>query len=136
MKVILACIADHAATGQNGKLNIQGIFDHIATRQVPAVHPQMFLVVRMSLEFEDNDRSHAALIELVDEDGGVAAKLEGAIALAVPIPPGKRAVINQVVTLRNVGFTRAGRYVFRISADGAQPFEVPFDVILLPSPAT
>ena len=47
MNVRLAVLADYANVTGDGKLNILGIFDRINLLQIPAVHPQMHLVLRI-----------------------------------------------------------------------------------------
>ncbi len=44
-----ALFCDYANVSMDGKLNMSGIFDRIMTEQVPAVHPQMFVVSKLFL---------------------------------------------------------------------------------------
>ena len=44
-----ALFCDYASLSMDGKLNMNGIFDRIMTEQVPAVHPQMFVVSKLFL---------------------------------------------------------------------------------------
>lgn len=44
-----AIFCDYASLSMDGKLNLCGIFDRIMTEQVPAVHPQMFVVSKLFL---------------------------------------------------------------------------------------
>ena len=47
MLVKLAVLADYANVTSDGKLNILGIFDRMNVLNLPAVHPQMNLVLRL-----------------------------------------------------------------------------------------
>lgn len=44
-----AMFCDYASLSMDGKLNMNGIFDRIMTEQVPATHPQMFVVSKLYL---------------------------------------------------------------------------------------
>ena len=66
MQIILACLCDHSTADASGKLSIIGVFDNIFAHRFPAVHPTMFLVLRLELSFSDNHRSHKIQVRLVD----------------------------------------------------------------------
>jgi len=44
-----AMFCDHASLSMDGKLNMNGIFDRIMTENMPATHPQMFVVSKLYL---------------------------------------------------------------------------------------
>ena len=69
MQVKLAVLADYANVTAEGKLNILGIFDRINLVQVPAVHPQMHLVLRLEARAAERDRVHRVEIRLHDPQG-------------------------------------------------------------------
>lgn len=69
MKVMFACVADQAWVDQSGKLSVSGIFDRITASAFPAHHGKMFLVFRLMLEYEDNDKPHSITFSLTDADG-------------------------------------------------------------------
>ena len=47
MDIQIAVLCD-AATDNNGKLNLLGAFDTIFTSQLPAIHPQCSIALRMT----------------------------------------------------------------------------------------
>jgi hypothetical protein len=42
-----AMFCDHASLTMDGKLNLMGIFERIMSEQMPAMHPQMFVVSKI-----------------------------------------------------------------------------------------
>lgn len=69
LKVALGLLADYANVSREGKLNILGIFEQISAQSVPAVHPQMQLVMALEADRVDADREQKIGIELIDADG-------------------------------------------------------------------
>jgi hypothetical protein len=57
-----------AATDDNGKLNLLGAFDTIYTRQLPAVHPQCSIALRVTFDHED-EGEHQLRFSFMDADG-------------------------------------------------------------------
>lgn len=130
MRVVLACLCDHAKADPLGKLDVIGIFDTLWAKEYPTVHPIMFLALRIELGFEDSHKTHRLEIDLVDEDGiATGGKVEGSM-LPPEILPGKRVVINQLLTLQQIRIARPGSYTFRIRLDDNPPTEVRFDATL------
>ena len=134
MKVMFACLADHAQADQQGKLNIMGVFDRIQAGRFPARHPQMFLVFRLLLDADDNAKPHRLTIVLRDADHREAAKFEADLAMHT-IEAGEFVTINQMIRLADVTFIKPGRYVFAIRADQEEEVTVPFDVAPIPPTA-
>lgn len=127
MKVLFACLADHAEASQSGKLNIMGVFDNIQARRFPAAHPQMFLVFRLLADFDDYSKPHRVTVKLIDQDGKVLAELQAQAGLSERVPPGQFVTLNQIIKLNNVIFPKAGRFDFVVTADGEET-RVPFEV--------
>lgn len=44
-----AIFCDYASVQSNGKLNMDGIFDRMVTKEFPFIHPQLFVVSKMLL---------------------------------------------------------------------------------------
>src|SRR5512139_2943525 len=68
MNIQVAVLCD-AATDDNGKLNLLGAFDTIYTQQLPAVHPQCSIALRVTFGHED-EVDHQLRLNFVDADGG------------------------------------------------------------------
>ena len=56
MNIQVAVLCD-AATDDNGKLNLLGAFDTIYTQQLPAVHPQCSIALRVTFASADEGLS-------------------------------------------------------------------------------
>jgi hypothetical protein len=69
MHVRLAVLADYANVTGDGKLNILGIFARINLMQIPAVHPQMHLVLRIEAHPSELNRAYDVEIRLQDPAG-------------------------------------------------------------------
>ena len=80
MKLEVFCLCD-AATVAGGKLNILGAFDSLFANQIPAVHSQCAIALRMRFtRIEEGD--HRIKITVVDEDGkSVMPALEGKMSV-------------------------------------------------------
>ena len=67
MNIQVAVLCD-AATDDNGKLNLLGAFDTISTPQLPAVHPQCSVALRVTF-FSADEGKHNLKFNFVDADG-------------------------------------------------------------------
>ncbi len=129
MQVKLAVVADHANVSAEGKLNILGIFDRIVVSNLPAVHPQMHLVVRLEAHPAERDRSHQVEVRLHDPDGQAVFELKGDI---VPQgPPGEAITANHIIGINNLVLARTGEYLFVVFVDHDLKAETPLIVDFL-----
>src|SRR6266576_4905432 len=64
MNIQVAVLCD-AATDDNGKLNLLGAFDTIKTPQLPAVHPQCSIALRVTF-FSGDEGKHELQLNFVD----------------------------------------------------------------------
>src|SRR2546425_11949134 len=67
MHVQIAALCD-AATDYNGKLNLLGTFDTVLTQQMPAVHPQCSVALRIVFD-KIEEGHHKVKMNFVDDDG-------------------------------------------------------------------
>ena len=113
VQVALALLADGANISREGKLNILGIFDRISTQSLPAIHPQMQLIMILEADRSDADREHKLGIELINADGAKLLSMSGNIKFSTP-PPGEHIRINHIIQLNNLRFERFGSFEFKI----------------------
>ena len=135
MQVKLAVLADYANVTGDGKLNILGIFDRMNVATLPAVHPQMNLVLRLEAHPAEHDRPHPVEIRLNDPDGQTVFEVRGEI---VPHgDPGQTIATNQILTLNNLQLNRTGDYTFIVLVNNDLKAEVPLTVDFgaVPGPA-
>lgn len=130
MQVKLALLADYANVTAEGKLNILGIFDRIAVQQLPVVHPQMHLILRLEAHTAERNRAHNIEIRLHDPDGQTVFEVKGDI---VPRgAPGQTISTNQILTLNNLQLTKTGGYTFIVFVNNDLKTEVPLGIELNP----
>jgi hypothetical protein len=126
MQVKLALLADYANVTAEGKLNILGIFDRITVQELPAVHPQMHLILRLEAHAAERNRSHAIEIRLYDPDGLTVFEVKGDM---VPHgAPGVTSATNQILTLNNLQLSKAGGYMFVVFVNNDLKSEIPLGV--------
>lgn len=128
IQVTLALLADYANVSREGKLNILGIFDRINAQSVPAVHPQMQLVMTLEADRGDADKEHRVEIELIDADGTKLFSIGGNLKFGAP-PPGEHVRINHIIQLNGLRFDRFGNYEFKILINNEVRKSVPISVV-------
>ena len=130
MDIQIAVLCD-AATDNNGKLNILGTFDTIYTSQLPAIHPQCSIAIRMTFN-KSEEGTRAVKLNFVDEDGkSVMPPIEIPIEVAVP----EETIFlsrNFIVNIQKLKFEKEGLYSIDIAVDGRQVGNIPLLVRIPP----
>ena len=123
MDMQIAVLCD-AATDNNGKLNILGTFDTIHTNQLPAVHPQCSIALRMSFN-KVEEGQHKLKLHFVDEDGKlVMPSIDIPVEVVVP----EDSIFlsrNFIVNIQQLKFQNPGFYAINIALDGGQVGSIP-----------
>jgi hypothetical protein len=128
MQVKLALLADYANVTAEGKLNILGIFDRINVHELPVVHPQMHLILRLEAHPAERGRAHNVEIRLHDPDGQTIFEVTGDM---VPQGTGGQTVsTNQILTLNNLHLAKTGGYNFVVLVNNDLKSEVLLEVEL------
>ena len=132
MIIEVAVLCD-AATDDNGKLNLLGAFDTIYTQQLPAVHPQCSIALRVTFGHED-EGTHQLQLSFVDADGR-------SIMPGIPIPvevvlPGDShfGTRNFIVNIQQLKFESPGLYSTDIALDNRTQASIPLLVKHTPPP--
>jgi hypothetical protein len=128
MQVKLALLADCANVTTEGKLNILGVFDRISVLELPAVHPQMHLILRLEAHPAERDRVHPIEIRLHDPDGQTVVELKGEVVPRGGSPEQTTIASNQIITLNHLTFATTGEYTFVVFVDNDLKAEVPLTV--------
>ena len=128
MQVKLALLADYANVTAEGKLNILGIFDRIRVQDVPVVHPQMHLILRLEAHAAERGRSHPVEIRLHDPDGQTVFEVRGEVVPHGAV--GHAIATNQILTLNNLQLTKTGGYTFVVLVNNDLKYELPLEVEL------
>ncbi|HBO83786.1 MAG TPA: hypothetical protein DD641_02145 [Deltaproteobacteria bacterium] len=130
VRVALGLLADYANVSREGKLNILGIFEQISAQSVPAVHPQMQLVMALEADRVDADREQKIGLELIDADGAKLLSISGDLKFGPP-PHGGKIRINHMIQLNNLQFNRFGDYEFKIIINNEVRYSIPLSVVEL-----
>src|SRR5438093_8363705 len=116
MHIQVAVLCD-AATDDNGKMNLLGAFDTIYTQQLPAVHPQCSIALRVTF-FSGDEGKHNLQINFVDADGRSIMQNFPPMPIEVVLPDdihfGTR---NFIVNIQQLKFENPGLYSIDISLD-------------------
>lgn len=131
MRIPLAVLADYANLSADGKLNIMGIFDIIFASRVPALHPQMQLVLKLQSEPAERGTEKKLDVRLIDEDGKKLVGLESSFRVPDDFP--LTGEIPQIISLGGLRFERFGEYAFHVLVNGDTKAHVPFCVKQFPS---
>jgi Family of unknown function (DUF6941) len=131
MDIQIAVLCD-AATDNNGKLNILGTFDTIYTSQLPAIHPQCSIALRMTFS-KVEEGAHKVKLNFVDEDGhSVMPPIE--IPIEVQVPDETIFLSrNFIVNIQKLKFEKEGLYSIDIAVDGRQEGNIPLLVKVPPA---
>src|SRR5216110_1550455 len=115
MNFRVAVLCD-AATDENGKLNLLGAFDTICTPQLPVVHPQCSIALRVTF-FAGEEGKHKLQVNIVDADGRSIANLPP-LEIEVSLPDDMHfGTKNFIVNLQNMRFENAGLYSIDVRLD-------------------
>ena len=108
MNIQVAVLCD-AATDDNGKLNLLGSFDTIYAPQLPAVHPQCAVALRVT--FMSGDEGERKLkLNFVNADGrAIMPPIEIPVTVALP-DDAYFLTRNFIVNIQQLKFTEAGLY--------------------------
>ena len=123
MNIQVAVLCD-AATDENLKLNLLGAFDTISTPQLPAVHPQCSIALRVSFGHQD-EGEHKLRLNFVDADGGsIMPSIDIPVQVVLPgdLHFGTR---NFIVNIQQLKFENPGLYSIDISLDDQPQGSIP-----------
>jgi len=121
IQVVVLC---DAATDDNGKLNLLGAFDTIYTQQLPAVHPQCSIALRVTFGHED-EGEHKLRLNFVDADGrSIMPGID--IPVKVELPGDSHfGTRNFIVNIQQLKFEQPGLFSIDVSLDGRPQASIP-----------
>jgi hypothetical protein len=133
MNVQVAVLCD-AATDENGKMNLLGAFDTICAQQLPAVHPQCAVALRVAFASSD-EGPHKLKLNFINADGhAIMPAMEVPVAVALP-DDSHFLTRNFIVNIQQLKFDEAGLYSVDVWLDGKSHAGIPLLVKLLPQAA-
>ncbi|HWI59703.1 MAG TPA: hypothetical protein VNZ22_20920 [Bacillota bacterium] len=123
MNIQVAVLCD-AATDDNGKLNLLGAFDTIYTPQLPAIHPQCSIALRVTFGHED-EGEHQLRLNFVDADGrSIMPSMDIPVQVALP-GDSHFGTRNYVVNIQQLKFEKPGLYAIDITLDTRSLTSIP-----------
>jgi hypothetical protein len=117
LEVTVGLLADAANVSREGKLNILGAFQSVATTTAPMIVPQAFLVVVVRLEIGEKGQTHTLKIRLYDAD---KKKLWEMIPVPFSVPqqdPRPNPEHPIIMCLQRIPIPQFGDYEFEIMLD-------------------
>ena len=123
MNIQVAVLCD-AATDDNGKLNLLGAFDTIYTQQLPAVHPQCSIALRVTFGNED-EGSHTLRLSFVDADGkSIMPGIDMPVEVSLP-GDSLFSTRNFIVNIQQLKFQYPGLYSIDMSLNNQPQASIP-----------
>ena len=131
MNIQVAVLCD-AAADYGGKLNILGTFDTILSRDLPVIHPQCAIALRLCFA-KVEEGAHKVRMNFVDEDGKFI--MPGIDMPVDVIIPGEVSFLvrNFVINIQQLKFEKPGQYSIDIAVNGRQESSIPLLVRHEPS---
>jgi len=123
MNIQTAVLCD-AATDDNGKLNLLGAFDTIYARELPAIHPQCAVALRVTFLAGDEGKRQLKL-NFVDADGrAIMPPIEIPVEVALPddMHFGTR---NFIINIQQLKFETPGLFSMDLLLDGQPQANIP-----------
>jgi hypothetical protein len=133
MQLAYAMFADAAQVGADGKVSIiGGDFDTINAPSFPALHPNLAIVLRLSITKDECGQEHRLSISLSGPLGRnlLPEPLTGSFTPQIPPDYAEgpiRAIF--VVNIASLVFEIAGTYRFHIAVDGKSVGEVQLHLV-------
>ena len=130
MNIQVAVLCD-AATDDNGKLNLLGSFDTIYARELPAIHPQCAVALRVTFLAGDEGK-RALKLSFVDADGhAIMPGIDSPVEVTLPedMHFGTR---NFIINIQQLKFDQPGLYSVDLTLDGQPQASIPLLVKHVP----
>ena len=133
MNIQVAVLCD-AATDDNGKLNLLGAFDTIYAPQMPAVHPQCAVALRVTF-LPGDEGTRKLTLNFINADGHPI--MQGIPPLPVPVTLPDDAHFltrNFIINIQQLRFEEPGLYSVDVRLDDETQASIPLLVKLVERP--
>lgn len=128
MRVLYAVLCETAESRDDGRVDLQGIFQQLFAPGFPAQQDRMTLALALEWAPEEEGR-FPFRIDLVDPGGSPAFTINGHTDVARIAPGEAPAQTRLLMPLDDVVFPRAGTYEFELHAGGEQRRVAPLHLI-------
>jgi Family of unknown function (DUF6941) len=127
MEVEIFTLCDAATVDTGGKLNILGSFDRLNATQVPVVHPQCSLAIKLRFERSEEGQKQIR-IAFVDQDGAsVMANVEATTQVRFQ-DNDPSATVSLALNIQQLRLPRFDEYSINLAIDGRQEASIPLFV--------
>ena len=127
MNIQVAVLCD-AATSHNESLNLLGAFDTICAPQLPAIHPQCAVALRVTFMSGD-EGAHKLTLNFINADGKSILPNFPIIPFDVKLPEDVHFITRTfVVNFLQLQFPEAGLYSVDVRFDGESRANIPLHV--------
>jgi hypothetical protein len=114
-----------AAADYLGRLSILGVFDTIFAANLPALHPQCAVALRIRFSKVEEGK-HSLALHIVDNDGKmIIPPLNGEFGIQLT-GNDRHGAINLVLNLQGLPFNRYGEYAINLAIDSHELDSLPF----------
>ena len=130
---IQAAVLCDAATSDNEKLSLLGAFDTIYATQMPAVHLQCAVALRVTF-FSADEGQHQLTFNFINADGQSIMPNFPTLPVEVRLPEDMHFLTrNFIVNFQQLQFAEAGLYSVDVRLDGKSQASIPLSVKLIPA---
>lgn len=131
MDIQVATLCD-SAMDYNGKLCVLGTFDTIGSRNLPVVHQNCVLAMRICFRSVD-EGEHDLAIRIIDADGEDVIPALPPVKFEIRIPQDVDFVTrNMIFHFQQLQFQKAGTFSLEISVDDDNLCSIPLRVLYVP----
>jgi len=117
-----------AATSDVGKISILGAFDTIYAKQIPTMHPQCAIALRIRFESSEGNE-HDFSVKFVNEDGQhIFPPANGKININFP-PNQRSSSTNLIINIQGLKLEKYGEYAVDLTVDNRNEASLPLYVI-------
>jgi hypothetical protein len=127
MKVEIFTLCDAATTDAAGKLNILGSFDRLNAREVPVIHPNCALAVKLRFErIEEGQRR--IRITFVDVDGAAILPAIDATTEVKFLGTESSSSASFAINIQQLKLPKFAEYSIDLAVDGRHDASIPLFV--------
>jgi len=127
MKVEIFTLCDAATVDAAGKLNILGSFDRLNAREVPVIHPQCALAIKLRFERVEEGQKRLR-IAFVDQDGVAFMQNLDATTEVRFDGDDPSATVSLALNIQQLRLPRFDEYSIDLAVDGRQEASIPLFV--------
>jgi hypothetical protein len=131
MRVEIFTLCDAATVDAAGKLNILGSFDRLNAREVPAVHPQCALAIKLRFEPVEEGQKRIR-IAFIDADGADVMPTLDATAEVRFRPEDPTVTVPLALSIQQLRLPRFGEYSIDLAVDDRHEKSIPLFVARVP----